>query len=239
MGCEILARNAFDSATGAIACDGDDPTGTGGATDPVDTTEPAACDASLRLVATYVPQRDPSESFASIRDGSGRALLYAIGMAVGARQVSSIERERVELRQGGVACTLALFERGAAPGSAEGPPPSAPPRAPLAGVRTVGDRVEVSASTISRAIADPMSFAGTMRALPAAGGLRLAGIRSDHALAAFGIRSGDLVRTLDGAPLDGPDAWLGAMGAIARPGAHMLEIERGGRRVEIGVDVVP
>ena len=116
---------------------------------------------------------------------------------------------------------------------------TAGPAAAIPGVRAVGDRVEVSSSTISRAIADPMAFAGTIRAMPTAGGLRLAGIRSDHALASFGVRSGDVIRTLDGAALDGPDAWLGAMGSIARPGAHTLEIERRGQRVQIGVDVVP
>lgn len=239
MACAILARNAFDSTVGPIACDGEDtpePT-TVIAPDP---GEPAACDGSLRLVATYVPRHDAGVSFASIRDASGRAFLYAAGMSIGGHEVSVIEPQRVELRTGDTACTLALFDRAPEAATARAALiATARPATEIPGVRAVGDRVEVSSSTISRAIADPMAFAGTMRALPTAGGLRLAGIRADHALASFGVRSGDVVRALDGAPLDGPDAWLGAMGAIARPGAHTLEIERGGRRVQLGVDVVP
>lgn len=240
IGCTILARNAFDSSTGAIDCEGPDVdiaiTGEGGAR-----PEPSSCDASIRLVATYVERDGDASRVALIRDATGGSLLYSPGMSIGEQVVVSIDPERVALRRNELDCTLALFEGAPAPpvAATAAPAPARAATALPAGARMVGDRLEISAATITRAIADPRSLAGSLRAAPVAGGLRLSGITPEHPLAQLGVRSGDVVRAIDGAALDGPDAYLAALTAIRRTGAHAIQLSREGRAVSVGIDVQP
>ena len=183
-----------------------------------------------------------------IRDASGSALLYAPGMSIGEQLVDAVDPGRVLLRRNDVTCAIALFDPrppqvlAAAPPSPPPPPPSRPPPgfvSPLDGIRVVGERLEVRSDAISRAIASPETIAGTLRATPVQGGLRLHGIARQHPLTALGVRNGDVIRSVDGHALGSPDAWLDALSAIQRTGAHEIAIARRGEAITVGVDVTP
>jgi hypothetical protein len=231
-GCALLARNVFD-ARGPIPCDAPPPPP---ARPELDAEPGATCEGPMRLVATYVRRGDGTRSIAAVVDASGSARIVVEGMALGERVVASVASERVVLREdGGAACLLTLFARRERVVAIEAPPATT---TPLPGVRVLGDRIEVDRSAIDRAVADPSSALGRLRAIPQADGVRLFGIRRDHPLAIAGVENGDVLRALDGRPMADPDAWLEALTIVRTPGLHSIELDRRGARTALSLSVI-
>lgn len=233
--CAILARNAFDGR-GSLSCE--EPAVVREEPPQVATTaEPAACDGALRLMGTYV-RRDARPPLALVARGADASQVVTVGDSVESGVVTRVEMDRIELALEGSTCTLAMFrEHEEAPQLV-----TARPAPALEGLRVSGDHVALDRSTIDRALRDPRLGLGRLRAVPTtasdgSAALRLLGIGRDHPLAALGVRSGDLVRALDGRSLDGADAWLDALAIARRPGSHTVELERAGERRTVVVEI--
>ncbi|AKF09727.1 type II secretion system protein N [Sandaracinus amylolyticus] len=229
-GCEILARNIFDQR-GALPCEERTPTSTVTAATP---SAPAECTEGLRLVATYLDRDAP---LAMIARPTGPTELVTIGTTIEPGTIEHIEREHLVLERDGTRCLLSMFASRATTTLAR----TAATPEPIAGARLLDDRIELDRSALDRLVSEP-AFA-RLRAMPAPTrdgrlAVRVLGIGRDHPLAALGLRSGDLLTSIDARPLDGPDAWLEAMTRARSPGRHVVVVERGGERREIVVDLL-
>ncbi|UJR86817.1 hypothetical protein [Sandaracinus amylolyticus] len=228
--CEILTRNVFDQR-GPIPCDEPPPTATAVTTT---TTAPAECPPGLRLVATYLHRDAP---LAMIARPSGPTEIVTLGTTIEPGTIERIEREHLELEKDGTRCLLSMF-------AAREPTTlvrATTTSTPIAGARLLDDRIELERSALDRLVAEP-AFA-RLRAMPAPTrdgrmAVRVLGIGRTHPLTTLGLRSGDLLTSMDGLGLDGPDAWLDAMTRARSPGRHVVIVERDGAPREITVDLV-
>jgi general secretion pathway protein C len=173
---EILKRNMFDSAQGALwpPPAPAEAEGAGeGETDPAvevpfdPSVMPPACQGQLKLIASVYSERRPEWSFASIASGTGAPLLYRIGSTIESHEVIEILPRSVYMRPTGAAvCSMTLF----APPEDKTAAPAAPtavaeaegekgPIAPIAGLTSEElaagiEKVSESEFNIQRTLVD-------------------------------------------------------------------------------------
>jgi S1-C subfamily serine protease len=68
-------------------------------------------------------------------------------------------------------------------------------------------------------------------------GLRLDGIRSDGPMAAIGLRSGDVIRAINGLDLDSPERAIDAYLKLRAASHISIAADRAGRRIQLDYDV--
>jgi general secretion pathway protein C len=191
----ILMRNVFDSTTGPI-----DPTpgSTNRAASPTDPLSAISCQGTKTLIVTE--STDPAWSSATLQGkGDATPMLRRVGDIVTGRQVAFIgynpkyQQPSVWLAAGAELCQSPLF---AAP-------------APIA--ETAGSSPELSGVNASRrdrpTQAQPQTARGrwfqSLRIVPEARdgriiGFRLSGIQRGSLLGLLGLRSGDVIETING-----------------------------------------
>ncbi len=234
----VLARNIFDSQTGAIEWDPPfvepvaDATAAPG--DPMadPTGEPEICQGALRLVASFVVPRVPMLSFVSI-EASGKTLLYRSGMQVDGHDIVGIREHRVFMRPSGrPLCQIAMFKPPEVPGQApvavaETPgEPAAPSSAPTQGgltedelsqgITQVSDtQYNVARTLLDKVLSNQSELMRAARIIPYEEngrviGVKVYGIRRSSLLGRLGVQNGDVLRTINGFDLSSPDSALEA-----------------------------
>jgi general secretion pathway protein C len=235
---DLLAQNIFDHQTGPLwpprleAMEEQEETAEDiEMMEWVDGMElPALCDGSMRLVGTFVHYRDPEDSFATITDSTGSALLYREGMEVDERSILAVRRNFAVLRPAtGELCSLRMFDEAprvatsAAPTPrAERPTRSRPLRSGLdpeeleRGIQQVSDReYAIDRSLVDQLLANQAALMRTARVIPheengTVVGVKLYGIRRSSLLGRLGIQNGDMLRTINGYDMSAPDSALEA-----------------------------
>lgn len=176
---------------------------------------PAAtrCD-DVSLVSTVVGET--GWSFAALGE-RGRTRLRREGDLVGDRQVVLIAWNEVRLAGGAGECTLALFDR-----------------RPVEAVAGAPDGVvEIDRGLVERLLADPAELPSLARVRPRGRGFALSGVEPDGPLAAAGVRTGDVLLTVDGRSLRDPNGLLEVWDRARRGETVTLGLRRGGRAHEI------
>ncbi len=207
----ILGQNLFD------------PTLTPGGDPPS-----VAPSASLRLLGT-VATVPASLSEAVILEEGATSRTYRLGDTLAGARVVSIERGRVVLRaEDGTEQVLTLSTDLAA-----SPAPSAP-------ARGSGDApVQIPRETLERYLDDPgalseMASASLHRGRDGAvDGFQLRAIRRGSPLAQIGLRSGDVLSSVQGVPLDSMGAAMGLVSSLRESPEICLEVLRGGQPREL------
>ena len=154
----------------------------------------AADRADLQLLATLVAT-NPGESSALIATEAGSTQGYGVGDRLGSATVSAISARQVRLV--GADGAESLLTMGGGPVSPAATPDPSPPATPR-GVR----RTELLAI-----LDNPAELQALAKATPHEGpdgradGYRLSGIRRGSLLSRLGIRNGDIVHSVNGAPL--------------------------------------
>ena len=156
---------------------------------------------NLRLVGTLVVS-NAKASQALIEDGKVKKTdLYKIGETVGSATIESIEPDKVTLRYHGQTRTLSLKTNAALP-IAKGRDPNSAQLPAVAGTVTPVELPPASSSRMSQV--EGLFHKATIEPYVEKGqpeGLRLTGLENIPAAIAFGLRNGDIVRSVNGQTL--------------------------------------
>lgn len=210
-----------------------------------------ACPPGLRLVASVVNDRQPTLSRAVVQKPSG-SMVIALGGRIDDFTLELLHAARAELRGGdGSRCALTGFSAEIA--SAEAPPVLASPQPSVQaeepkgkpvfsrdeltqGIRDVGHgHYVIARKLLQRALMNPGGAASGawFRPEKAHGGMEVRAVREGSALAAMGIRNGDVARSVNGVALDTADGMLEALRAAREAHTISVAIERDGRRHDL------
>ncbi len=219
----ILERNLFDpdAAGRQVVADGD-------------VEADRRTDLDVRLLATMVAEPEEYSS-ALIAEGKkgGKARGYGIGdELLGEAVITRIEQRRVILRRhDGTVEYLAMSEedrprKRSSSSADEGE-----------GVEKVGEnRFVVDRSVVEDALSNIDKLAGQVRAVPhrvpggGIDGFRLSAIRRGSLFDKLGVKNGDIVHSVNGMELTGPDAALKAYNSLMNETSFTFEVTRRGQR---------
>ena len=178
-------------------------------------------------------------------DVNGQTQVVSTGEQVGGMTLTSVTPYSVTLTaaNGGVQ----LLEM-----NAEGPTPATPP--PIAGQspqpspspepqeEPEGETEAILTQRELRNILDnPAQFAGKgFRMKPVLNGGEIVGMRvnlrnSSHPLARLGVQDGDIVKSLNGTPLNGPEALSSIYRVLRNTSSLSFDVERGGKAEKIEI----
>jgi general secretion pathway protein C len=210
------------------------------------------CSSDHRLVASAVNASDPRLSRVVVRNAHG-AFVVGIGGRVGSHVVESIEPTRAQLRDDNGPCALTGFSALSTPAAPPPPkvvPPAEPNGAPKgkamftrdelsSGVRPLGGgQFSVSRELLVRGLANPGGVAGGAWFRPHTReaqtvGMEVRAVREGTPLAALGMRTGDIARTVNGISLDSPQGLLEVLRSVREAQDITIAIDRDGRRSEL------
>lgn len=162
-------------------------------------------------------------SVATLLMTSGRARSVWEGDLVLDAEVVEIERDAIVLRRGATLQRLTMHA---------GPPIPSTPTAWVVPM-SVNEFVVSRAEVMSR-LGDLYSFARDVQVMPAfregvAIGFRFARVGPESPVTTLGIKSGDVVRSVNGQPLDSMQRLVSLMAALERTTQVDLEVERAGQ----------
>lgn len=260
-GDAVLARNPFDSKTGPLLASGEpearaEPEASIG--DPL--TAPK-CTGTDVEITTESP--DPRFSLAVLRTtGEKHGRLRRVGDDVGDKRVAFIGYNPLErspavwLEGNGELCQSVLF----APKSVA-PTPKAPPRKPPAtkprpgrqpasvppdiakGIQKLSDNeLNVDRNVVDKVmdqyrdlmkgtVVKPVVKNGQLT------GMQLNRVQPTSLLAQLGLRNGDVVRSINGFPLTGPEKALQAYARLRTASEIHVQIERGGKPQSVDLHI--
>lgn len=244
----ILARNPFDSVTGALDAAPlqlAPPPPVASADDGPSDDDPTCDSAHVRLI---VAADDPAWSFASIMGQKGQPQLRRLGDEVDGRTVQAITWDRVWLVGGGPRCQIQL---GARVQPAKAPPP-APPKAGkrspaalppeiAAKIQKVNDHeFNVDRSALDAILEKQAELMRTIRLSPVKEGNKVTGYRlsrvaGDSLLGTLGLRAGDQLKSINGFDLTDPQKALEAYSRLRSADNLALAIQRGGKDSTIDI----
>jgi general secretion pathway protein C len=264
IGRAILQRNIFDSNTGAVPWDEPPPPVVELAPEetPVEEIDPNAppppCEGSIRLVASYVRQRSPDQSFAAITNATGASLLYMAGMNIDDRRVIAIQSDRVILQPtGGSLCSISMFGTQPAVATARTVPAvpviaEVAPAASEGGISTeeLDANIQqisetsyaVNRTLVDRLLANQAELMRTARVIPhevdgRVVGVKIYGIRRSSLLGRLGIQNGDMLRTINGFDLTEPDSVLEAYTRLRSADRLSMSLDRRGQPVTMDYQI--
>ncbi|MFO0599183.1 MAG: PDZ domain-containing protein [Myxococcaceae bacterium] len=144
----------------------------------------------------------------------GDALLDATVIAIGHGVITVRRGDREEELGRGIAARAAL-----SPPRADAPPTSAPDT--------------VKRETVEALLRDPSPLLSQVQFMPAFNGGRWAGVRASYVregsmLATMGLRTGDVIRAVNGQAIDSVPSALGVVQGLSRASGLEVELERGG-----------
>jgi general secretion pathway protein C len=197
------------------------------------TTEAAAARISTaQLVLTGVlAVQNPKNGLAIMGESPAAAKLYAVGAAVpGGVRLHAVYADRVLLDRGGVIEALFLPRKLAV-------------GAPTPGVATAAQNPVQRLAALGQANGGGL-LGGLVRAQAVIQGGKLSGYRifpggrtSVSAFTRLGLRPGDLVTGVNGAPLDDPDRASEIMQTLSSSGSATLTIKRNGQLQELNLNL--
>jgi general secretion pathway protein C len=240
-GAPILARNPFDSATGAL-----DQQGAAGASHAADGEGDDAPEEGDRCafgrVTLIIAADDPRFSVASISGADGRAKMRWVGDEVDGHRVAEMSWDRVILEKASRRCQLVV---GAASGKAlpaPAPAPAATDSDDLAAkIEVVSEtEVHVDRSVLDRIVGGELIAAGRMRPVKEGDrvvGLRISQTRPGSLVALLGLKNGDQLQSLNGFALTDPEKLLEAQARLAGADRLSLSLLRDGRPLTIDLNV--
>jgi type II secretion system protein C len=180
-------------------------------------------------------------------DVSGQVQVISTGEQVGDMILTSVSAYSVTLtaKNGGVQ----VLEM-----NAQGPVAQAPPRRNATQSRTAKPRPQptpneeegsegaiLTQRELRNILDNPAQFAGKgFRMKPVLNGGEIIGMRmnirnSSHPLARLGIKNGDVVRSLNGTPLNGPEALSNIYRVLRNTSSLSFEVDRGGKSEKIEI----
>jgi general secretion pathway protein C len=197
---------------------------------------PAASDAPLSaaqlVLAGVISVTDPRKGMAIIGPNVATAKLYAVGAALGAGlSLHSVYPDRVLLDRGGTLETLLLPKKlAAAPLPVAAAPPTASPGQRLAALVQGNDAGGL--------------LGGLVRAQPVFNSGKLSGYRifpgGRNSIASFnqlGLRSGDMITAVNGAPLDDPSHSTEILQTLSSAASATISVQRNGVQQELSLNL--
>ena len=263
---ELLKRNIFDSALGALWPPPVKDVEPSDAQD-VEAPEvlapgqmPPPCPGDTKLVAAIYSPRHQDWSFAAMSTTGGVPMLYRPGQSVGSDVLVSVFPEAVFMRQGGRrTCSLALFRKplpegsqpvASNPGIAEAQPepetmaspsPEGDPLQP--GITRVSEtQYSIARTTLDSVLSNQAALMRAARVVPheengQTVGIKLYGIRRNSILGQLGLQNGDMIRTINGFDIASPDKALEAYTRLRSESNVSVSVDRRGRPTTINYNV--
>ncbi len=238
----ILKRNVFDSTTGPLT--GEPAPVPPPALPPSEPTPTMASEACDFGVVTTIVAGAPDYAFASITTRSGKGRIYGVGDAVDDRTLGSIGWDRVWLEGGAGSCHMKLGDTTARPNAK--PRPKRPARrsrrsrantvpAEIANKisRVSADEYTIERSAFEEVLERQAELMRQTRVRPVRENGEVVGLRvvarPGTLLHAIGIRSGDVVKSINGFDLTNPQKALEAYGRLKTANRLSLSFERNGK----------
>lgn len=188
---------------------------------------PSSCASGPRLVGTWI---ESERSFALFAGMPGPVPL---GADVGQQQLLAIGKAAALFGDAeGNTCERPLFEADyVALEPAVAVTVQVPVVAALGGdeqVRLVGDEVRLSADLVTELFRDPQRRLGRARLLPGPDGARVYGVGRSDLLYRAGLRSGDVIVSVDGSPLTSFDSLVEGVASAMSTGRLRVSVRRRG-----------
>jgi general secretion pathway protein C len=196
----------------------------------LDEQDPAPSTAPLALAGTIATD-DPNHGMAIISGEDAGSKVYAVGQSVGGALLHAVYLDHVLLNRDGILESLSLRKLLAA---AKSPPRPRPrPQATAAAAATAATAEDTVASDAPRALS------GVLRLTPTTAngtpGYRVMGGVGNQSLQATGLRPGDVMTAINGAPLLDPDSAQQSLDQL-QAGHATVTVVRRGRPTNINVD---
>ena len=222
------------------------------------------CETDLRLSGTFFNAQAPQRSFATFHvhaDHPGGEV-YRVGERVGAFGILSVEERTVVLDDGGAGCYLKLAGASAPPATPAKKPSKKKKKSSKAeskrskggdftaeelnaSIRALGgDRYEIKKELLPKIAQRSAALRGStkwsqVRGYSSVLGLRLEKLASGGLLEHLGLRTGDMVKTLNGLQLSSLEGALEAQKLVSSSSNLSLLIQRDGTPVTLEYRVVP
>jgi general secretion pathway protein C len=228
----ILERNPFDSVT---------PRPLGGA--PLEQAGEATppCEGLRALVV--VAYLDPAWSMALISGPADpSAKLVRIGEEMAQKTVRVIEWNRVVLSAGPSLCEIAMFRRGKLAAPSAVAPPAVPAEIASKIERLGAGEFAIDRGVIAAVMENPTSLLRSIRLVPDQRGGRIAGIgvygiEPHSLLASVGLENGDVLQSINGFELDGPEKAMEALARLRTADRLVVQVGRRGTTASIDLHV--
>ena len=254
----ILERNPFDSVTGPL--DGSHqeeletdqevraevrPTG-----DPL---QDPTCD--FADVTMTVVLREPARSFAGVVEKGGDSKLVQVGGRVGGHTLSRVGSDRAWLRKGSDRCQMRLFDdvqvgKRKKPAKRTTKPKRRSRRSSTTLPKSIADKINKVSDTefnVERSIVDEIlgqqaKLMRTVRFRPQREGgevvgMRVSRVRGGSLLGSVGIKSGDVIHSINGFSVSDPQKALEAYGKLRMASNVSVKVTRAGKPVTIQLNI--
>lgn len=175
----------------------------------------------------------PDEIARAIIDDKGKQQLYRIGDEIMGARVLAIFRNKVIMEVNGQEQQLVPPEPGAKKGAS--PMAQMPP-----GGFPAGQPGMPPSNDMTAAMQNMEQFLGKARVVPyfkggEPYGFRVSNVEGDSPLAGLGVRSGDVIRSVNGIPVRSPEDALKAYQQLGSQSSVQVELERGGSSMSVNV----
>jgi len=200
--------------------------------DPADIENVKQSPSTLVLSGT-IASGDPTKGFAFIGESTAAAKFLKVGDTIGgAAKLHSVYPDRVLLDRGGQLEALILPRQGSGIlSSRAAPPPVAMNRAPSRFAENVRRIAETNPAAFNEIVRpQPFMAQGVMQ------GFRVYPGRNRQQFARLGLQPGDLVKAINGTPLDDPQRSNEIFNTISASDRVQLTIERNGQTQQINVN---
>lgn len=223
----ILARNPFDSVTGALAA----RSGDGGGFDHFALPEARLCE---DVHAVLIAASSEGWSFAMLAGPDGKRQLRREGDVFREQAVTAIGWDRVWLARAGARCEARL---GAPPLPVSRGAPQTADHDSSGFRRTGPGQYQIERRLLDGFLENPQGAFGRVRVAAEAGGVRVSGIRAGSWAARLGLEDGDRIEGINGMPLATPEDALSAYARLRNAERLQLVIVRAGqhRRLDYAV----
>jgi type II secretory pathway component PulC len=214
--------------------------------------ELTSCNGKMRLIGTAVIPDDFERSMAMIVGSSGKNAFHQGGAEVDGSRVRAIYSHGVVLQtaSGGL-CELAMFEQGRPrPKEPRFAPPNKPARRGVPTPEEIEDGIKIidpSLVHIKRVLLNRIiTHFVKLRASVSIGpkverlkppGLRIRRVRSNNVVHKLGIRSGDIIESIDGKPVLGADAARDGPTLLRTADKFTLTVRRDGKTFDIRYNI--
>ena len=219
-----------------------------GATTASVTPAPVVPPSNLQLRGTMAG--DGGSGLAMI-DVNGQTQVVSAGEQVGGMTLTSVSSYSITLEANGQVQILEMNAEGPVPANPAPIQAAAPPPVPDPAAVPTPDPTPSEAEGAGEAILttrelrnildNPAQFAGQgFRMKPVLNGGEIVGMRvsiqdTSHPLARLGIQDGDVVKSLNGTPLNGPEALSSIYRVLRNTSSLSFEVERGGAPQKIDI----